>query len=150
MLKIKICANLQRIIKLFTQKNCHKLSNIWVWDPRSGIGKIPIPVKKITGSRIRIHNTAIIENLFVKKSLADPGYFPGSEFFPIPDLGSTSKNLSIQTQTIVFKLSEICSWLFIPDLDHDFYPSRFRIRKIDKNYLNSLIRIRDPGSMIVI
>jgi hypothetical protein len=88
--------------------------------------------------------------LILKKKSCGSGIFSRIRIVPIPDLGSTSKNLSIQTQTIVFKLSEICSWLFIPDLDHDFYPSRFRIRKIDKNYLNSLIRIRDPGSMIVI
>jgi hypothetical protein len=37
----KIGANLnyQRIKELFTQKIVTKLSNIWVWDPRSGIRK---------------------------------------------------------------------------------------------------------------
>ncbi len=44
MLKKKICANFQRIIELFTQKIVTKLSKIWVWDPRSGIRKKPIPV----------------------------------------------------------------------------------------------------------
>jgi len=61
------------------------------------------------------------ELIFKKKSCGS-GIFSRIRIFPIPDLGSTSKNLSIQTQIIVFKLSEICSWLFIPDLDHDFYP----------------------------
>jgi hypothetical protein len=43
MLKKKIWANFQRIIELFTQKIVTKLPKIWVWDPRSGIGKKPIP-----------------------------------------------------------------------------------------------------------
>ncbi len=43
MLKKKIWANFQRIIWLFTQKIVTKLSKIWVWDPRSGIRKKPIP-----------------------------------------------------------------------------------------------------------
>ncbi len=54
---------------------------------------------------------------------------PGSEFFSsrILDAGSVSKNLSILTQKIAFKLSEI--WygsVFIPDPDNTliFYPSR--------------------------
>jgi hypothetical protein len=37
-LKKKIWANFQRIIKLFTQKIVTKLSKIWIWDPGSGIG----------------------------------------------------------------------------------------------------------------
>jgi hypothetical protein len=57
---------------------------------------------------------------------------PGSEFFSIPDSGSfsipdpgsASKNLSILTQKIVSKLSEIQSGLFIPDPDPDFYSSQ--------------------------
>jgi hypothetical protein len=61
MLKKKIWAKFQRIIELFTQKIVSKLSKIWVWDPRSGIRKKPIPdpgsrCQKGTGSRIR--NTA--------------------------------------------------------------------------------------------
>jgi hypothetical protein len=43
MLKKKIWANFQRIIELFTQNIVTKLSKIWVWDPRSGIRKKPIP-----------------------------------------------------------------------------------------------------------
>jgi hypothetical protein len=35
-LKKKISANFQRIIKLFTQKIVTKLSKIWLWDPGSG------------------------------------------------------------------------------------------------------------------
>ncbi len=60
--------------------------------------------------------------------------YPGSRIrlFSIPDPkffhpGSTSKNLSILTQKIVLKLSEIWSGLFIPDPDPDF------------------LRIPDPG-----
>jgi hypothetical protein len=68
-LKKKIWANFQRIIKLFTKKIVKKLFKIWSWDPGSGIrdsgsGKnpfwIPDPgVKKAPdpGSRIRIRNT---------------------------------------------------------------------------------------------
>jgi hypothetical protein len=62
-LKKKIWANFQRIMDLFTQKIVPKLSKVWVWDPRSGIRKKPIPDsgsrgQKGTGSRIRIRNTA--------------------------------------------------------------------------------------------
>ncbi len=51
MLKKKIWADFQRIVEVFTQKIFNMLSNIWVWDPRSGIRKnlfqIPDPgVKK--------------------------------------------------------------------------------------------------------
>jgi hypothetical protein len=56
-LKKKIWANFQRVIELLTQKIVTKLSKIWVWDPRSGIRKKPIPDpgsrgQKGTGSRI--------------------------------------------------------------------------------------------------
>jgi hypothetical protein len=37
MLKKKIWANFQRIVEVFTQKIFNMLSNIWVWDPGSGI-----------------------------------------------------------------------------------------------------------------
>ncbi len=62
MLKKKIWANFRRIIEVFPQKIFSMLSNIWVWDPRSGIRKKPIPDpgsrgQKGTGSRIRIRNT---------------------------------------------------------------------------------------------
>jgi hypothetical protein len=61
-LKKKSWANFQRIIELFTQKIVNKLSKLWVWDPRSGIRKKPIPDpgsrgQKGTVSRIRIRNT---------------------------------------------------------------------------------------------
>jgi hypothetical protein len=63
MLKKKIWANFQRIIKLFTQKIVNKLSKIWIWDPGSGKNLFLIPdpgIKKAPdpGSRIRIRNTA--------------------------------------------------------------------------------------------
>jgi hypothetical protein len=69
-LKKKIWANFQRIIELFTQKIVTKLSKIWVWDPRSGIRKKPIPDPgsrgpKGTGSRIRIRNTEKIGKFFL-------------------------------------------------------------------------------------
>ncbi len=61
--KKNIWANFQRIIEFFTQKIVTKLSKIWVWDPRSGIRKKPIPDPGSTGqkapdprSRIRIRN----------------------------------------------------------------------------------------------
>jgi hypothetical protein len=64
MLKKKIWANFQRIIKLFTQNIVTKLSKIWVWYPGSGIrdpgsGKTYPGSRgqKSTGSRIRIRNT---------------------------------------------------------------------------------------------
>jgi hypothetical protein len=63
LLKKKIWANFQWIIKLFTKKIIKKLFKIWSWDPGSGIrdpgsGKKPIPDpgsrgQKGTGSRIR-------------------------------------------------------------------------------------------------
>ena len=43
MLKKKIWANFQRIVEVFTQTIFNMLSNIWVWDPRSGIRKKLIP-----------------------------------------------------------------------------------------------------------
>jgi hypothetical protein len=50
-------------------------------------------------------------------------FFPSRiRIFPIPDPGSATKNLSILTQEIVSKLSEIRSGLFIPDQDPDFLP----------------------------
>jgi hypothetical protein len=62
MLQKKIWPNFQRILDFFTQKIVTKLSKIWVWDPRSGIRKKPIPDpgsrgQKGTGSRIQIRNT---------------------------------------------------------------------------------------------
>jgi hypothetical protein len=64
MLKNNNLASFQRIIELFTPKNVTKLSKIWVWEPRSGILKKPIPDPgtgsrglKGTGSRILIRNT---------------------------------------------------------------------------------------------
>jgi hypothetical protein len=52
-LKIKILANFQRIIELFTKKIVKKLLKIWSWNPGSRGQKAPNP-----GSRIRIRNTA--------------------------------------------------------------------------------------------
>jgi hypothetical protein len=46
---------------------------------------------------------------------------PGSKFF-YPGSGTASKNLSILTQKIVSKISEILSGMFIPDLDLDLLP----------------------------
>jgi hypothetical protein len=43
MLKKKIWATFQRIVEVFTQKIFNMLSNIWVWDPGSGIRRKPIP-----------------------------------------------------------------------------------------------------------
>jgi hypothetical protein len=65
MLKTKIWSNFQKIMELFTPKIVTKLSKVWVWDPRSGIRKKPIPdpgVKKGTVSRIWIRNTALQVN----------------------------------------------------------------------------------------
>jgi hypothetical protein len=42
-LKKKIWANFQRIIKNFAQKIVTKLSKVWVWDPGSEIREKPIP-----------------------------------------------------------------------------------------------------------
>jgi hypothetical protein len=77
MLKKKMWANFQRIVEVFTQKMFNMLSNIWVWDPRSGknLFRIPDPgVKKAPdpGSRIRIRNTA-----FSKRELGHGEWAPG-------------------------------------------------------------------------
>ncbi len=63
--------------------------------------------------------------------------YPGSEFFPIPDPGSASKNLDILTQKIVSNLSEIWSKIFIrdPDPDLGFYSSRIQDQKGKTQYL---------------
>ncbi len=78
MLKKKILANFQIIIKLFTQKIVTKLSKIWVWDP---VSKIRDPEKtysgpgsrsrgqKGTGSRIRIRNTCLTDQELATRSL---------------------------------------------------------------------------------
>jgi hypothetical protein len=50
MLKKKIWANFQRIIKLFTKKFVKKLLKIWSWDPGS---EIRDPEKTYSGSRIQ-------------------------------------------------------------------------------------------------
>ena len=60
-LKKKNLGQFSKNYRPFTQKIVSKLSKIWVWDPRSGIRKKPIPDprsrgQKGTGSRIR--NTA--------------------------------------------------------------------------------------------
>jgi hypothetical protein len=53
MLKKKIWPNIPRIFEVFTQKIFTKPSKIWVWDPRSGIRKKPIPdpASRIQGSK---------------------------------------------------------------------------------------------------
>jgi hypothetical protein len=71
---------------------------------------------------------------------------------PDPDFlhpGSASKNLSILTQKIVAKPSEICSGLLIPD--PGFFSSRIRIKEFKyfnpkKFFPNSRNMIPDPGS----
>jgi hypothetical protein len=70
--KIKIWANFQRNIELFTQKTVTKLSNIWVWDPGSGKNLFRIP-----GSKIMIL-------YWVIKSLEQLKNFKNS---PVPYLG---------------------------------------------------------------
>jgi hypothetical protein len=50
MLKKKVWAIFQRIVKVFTQKIFNMLSNIWVWDPGS---EIRDPEKTYSGSRIQ-------------------------------------------------------------------------------------------------
>ncbi len=84
-LKKKIWANFQRIRELFAQKIVTNLSKVWVWDPRSGIWKKPIPDpektypgSRIQGSkrpRIRIRNTEILWSGFGARirALFDPG-----------------------------------------------------------------------------
>ncbi len=42
-MKKNIWANEQRIMELFTPKNCHLALKKWVWDPRSGKESIPDP-----------------------------------------------------------------------------------------------------------
>ncbi len=79
--------------------------------------------------------------------ILDPNFFPSQ--IPDPNFfhpGSASKNVSILTPKIFSKLSEIWSWLFIPDPDPDFLPipdpgsrdqkgtgSRIRIRNTELN-----------------
>ncbi len=67
--------------------------------------------------------------------ITDPACLSRIRIFSIPDPGSASKNLSILTQKIVSKLSEIWSGLFITDPDPG---SGFRIP--DPDFLS----ITDP------
>ncbi len=55
-----------------------------------------------------------------------PDHGSWKRIFSITDPGTASKNLSILTQKIVCKLSEIWSGLFFADPDPDFYPSRIQ------------------------
>ncbi len=85
MLKKRIWANFQRIIKLFTQKIVSKLSKIWVWDPGSEIRKKPIPDpgsrgQKGTGSRIWIHNTGKNHRYYHRSRLVKKEYQGESHF----------------------------------------------------------------------
>ncbi len=83
------------------------------WRPRCGLP--------------RLVHVVWSKNVVWSNSVADPGselFPPRIQFFSIPGPGSASKNLSILTQKIVFKLSEIWSGLFIPDPDCS---SRIRI-----------------------
>ncbi len=68
-------------------------------------------------------------NIFPSR-IPDPNYFH-------PGLCSTSKNLSILTQKIVFKVSEIWSGLFIPDLDPGY---------TDPDFLPIPDTVPDPGA----
>ncbi len=86
-------------------------------------------------------------------SVAYPGCLSQFRIFPIPDPESTSKNLSILTQKIVSKLSEIWSVLFIPgSWILIFYPSRIQASKRhripDPQHCNFLIKYWGtyPGS----
>ncbi len=85
----------------------------------------------------------------VKGSVADPGCssririfsFPVPNFsIPVP--GSASKNVSILTQKIGSKLSEIGSGLLIPDPDPDFLPI------LERGQKGTGSRIPAPGSRI--
>ncbi len=102
-MKKNFWTSLQRILGLPTQKIVIKLSKIWVWNPRSGIRKKPIPDpwslyrgQKGTGSRIRIRNTALKPAVWHKSGrhnqscgsatlLADPDPFFKSFQFNDPD-----------------------------------------------------------------
>jgi hypothetical protein len=75
----------------------------------------------VTIQQVRLHPTSVADPGFI------PNFFhPGSRVKKISGSGSASKNLSILTQNIVAKLSEIrcLSRIRIPDSDLDFYPSR--------------------------
>ncbi len=78
-LKKNIWPSFLRIIELFTRTFVINLSNIWVWDPKSGNRKKPIPdpgpgVEKVgTGSRIR--NTEIYGKIIFKDVSLDPDLY---------------------------------------------------------------------------
>ncbi len=55
--------------------------------------------------------------LLLPGSVADPGWLSRIRIFSIPYPGSASKNLSILTQKIVYKLSAIWPRVFIPNPD---------------------------------
>ncbi len=97
------------------------------------------PAQKILNpTGIRIHKT------LVSSSDADPGCLSRIRIFSIPDPGSASKNVSILTQKIVTVLSEIWSWLFIPDPDPDFLSIPDPVSRGQKG-TGSRIRIRNTG-----
>jgi hypothetical protein len=79
----------------------------------------------------------------IEISVADPGCLSRILIFSIPYPGYASKNLTILTQKMVSKLSEIWFGLCIPDPVPDFLPildPRSRIQGSKRH------RIPDPGS----
>jgi hypothetical protein len=82
MLKKKNWANFLRIVEVFTQNIFNMLSNIWVWDPGSGI--------RDPGSGIW------------KKPIPDPGSrIQGSKRHRIPDPGSGSATLTYKVLEVM-------------------------------------------------
>jgi hypothetical protein len=120
--------------------------NWFMKETRSKKSRDTVPLKALTNEKrgglkeasfdrcfklfmLKFSNKSVQTTFFasVQHTLRD--VYPGSDFSPsrIPDPiffhpGSTSKNLSILTQKLIFKLSEIWSAWFIPDPDPDFLP----------------------------
>jgi hypothetical protein len=115
-----------RNYRTFYQKFFKKLAKIWVWDPRSGIRKKPIPEpgsgsrgQKGTGTLIldpdpqHCKHDLIVDSLqccgsrmFVPdQNFSTPD--PGSRRFRIPDQDPHQRIKAFLTQKIVSELSEI-------------------------------------------
>ncbi len=70
-------------------------------------------------------------------------FHPGSRVKKIPDHGSGSKNWNIFNPKIVSKLSEICSGMFIPDLDFTHPGSRGQKGTSPESWSATLYQIMD-------